>query len=405
VSITSNSGTSTAARVRAQDLRTEFSGTSSGQFNFSNLHRDVIGDQTPLIGNPSGGTRRGHTSTSAYTSNNEIPFLCTGVSYNGLSTSLTSSTGPSYVTKEVPNQSGQIHASKMRGVMAGLPMSMDHQSSSTTEAFGNQDTTSLSGVTSRTTQGVGANNGTNGSFVDRAGYAIRRAVSSPNSGYNFVDLGTHASAGDIMFISVVTSSGSTPSSKLFYPSWQNSSSAMNTTATQIGSTHILEHKSGSDCFSWIEAKMCSGGERYASVLMNYSGGSFSYFVGLLRTPTTTSANKGASFFSTRISGNSQQTVQLGTIFGQGEVVIVSDMSPFVSSVQYTPTSMGSAFIRGIRSNTTSGGNYTLVGATYDGLSTGNFLKGTTTPNTSEYMYVKSGSQDSNINILRFRLGI
>ena len=166
MSITSNSGTSSAARVRAQDLRTEFSGTSSGQFNFSNLHRDVIGDQTAIMGNPSGGTRRGHTSTSAYTSNNEIPFLCTGVSYNGLSTSLNASTGPSYVTKQVPNQSGQIHASKMRGVMAGLPMSMDHQSSSITEAFGNQDTTSLSGVTSRTTQGVGANNGTNGSFVD-----------------------------------------------------------------------------------------------------------------------------------------------------------------------------------------------------------------------------------------------
>jgi hypothetical protein len=163
-------------------------------------------------------------------------------------------------------------------------------------------------------------------------YAMVHGQKSNNAN-NYIDLVTHAAPGDIMWSAAVTSTGSQPSGNgSMYPAW--STSSINTSATQLY-TFGQELFDGNDRWTVVHVRVCKGGERYCYHRLNYgsTGQNYNMMCGIIRSPrSSTAADSRAALATTFASDDYEnKTATMGSTFGQGEIMIFMDLTPYAST--------------------------------------------------------------------------
>ena len=389
--------------VRAAALRAEFQ-NESGEVAMSGFIKGSSNTD---------GTRVAHTASTAKMSTGELPYATSGVAYNTLTTTYSSSSSPA---KTVPKTSlSNVSYGDYRGA-ANVPFAGTDNFNTSTQIIGDDSNTS----STKFHQGVGAfkpgqaiqtyqsGMGTGDTNSNLPKYAMRHGQKSNNSN-NYVDLLTHAAPGDIMWSAAVTSTGQqpySPTNGTMNPAW--STSSQNTSATSILS-YGVELFDGADRWTIVHAKICKGGERYCYHRLNYgsTGQNYNMMAGLVRSPSSSTAASGrlATASSFASSDYENKTMTMGTIYGQGEIMIFMDLTPFAATVLNVTGS-------GAQHHTTRYYGSTSGGGTKYSVAMGQYQEGTTpdfkagfTPSSSRGLTIRgsgghTGSGENSMVLLR-----
>ena len=316
--------------VRAAALRAEFQ-NESGEVRMSGFIKGSANTD---------GTRVPHSTSTAKMSTGELPYTTSGVVFNVLTTSYSSSSSP---TKTVPKTSlSNVSYSDLIG-SANVPFAGTSNFNSNTSIIGEDGNTG----STKFHQGVGAfkpgqavqtfqaGMGSSDTNSNLPKYAMVHGQRANNTN-NYIDLVTHAAPGDIMWSAAVTSTGQqpySPTNGTMNPAW--STSSQNTSATSLY-TFGQELFDGNDRWSIVHVKVCKGGERYCYHRLNYgsAGQNYNHMCGLIRSPKSSTAADGRSCIATTFASNDYEnkTATMGTTFGQGEIMIFMDLTPYAATV-------------------------------------------------------------------------
>ena len=316
--------------VRAAALRAEFQ-NESGEVAMSGFIKGSSNTD---------GTRVAHTASTAKMSTGELPYATSGVTYNTLTTTYSSSSSPA---KTVPKTSlSNVSYGDYRGA-ANVPFAGTDNFNTSTLIIGDDSNTG----STKFHQGVGAfkpgqaiqnyqsGMGTGDANSNLPKYAMKHSQYANNAN-QYVDLLTHAAPGDIMWSAAVTSSGQqpfSPTNGTMNPAW--STTSQNTSATSLVS-YGAELTDGNDRWTIVHAKICNGGERYCYHRLNYgsTGANYSMMCGLIRSPSSSTAASGRLATATTFASTDyeEKTMTMGTLYGQGEIMIFMDLTPYAATV-------------------------------------------------------------------------
>ena len=388
--------------VRAAALRAEFQ-NESGEVALSSFIRGSSNTD---------GTRVAHSASTAKMSNGKLPYTTSGVVFNSLITSYSSSSAP---TKTVPATSlSNVSYSSLRGT-ANVPFAGTSNFNTNSQIMGDDSNTS----NVKFHQGVGAfkpgqaiqtyssGMGSNDTNSNLPKYAMAHGQRSVNAN-NYIDLVTHAAPGDIMWSISVTGSGQqpyNPTNGTMNPAW--STSSQNTSATSILSFG-QELSDGSDRWTIVHVKICKGGERYVYTRLNYSSGNYNHMCGIIRSPisSTAAAGRAASCITFSSNDYENKTATMGQTFGQGEIMIFADLTPHGGGSIFNVTGSGAQHHTTRYYGSTSGGStkYAVAMGQYqEGMIIG--AKGIPYPSSSRGMTIRSsgghtGSGQNSVVVLR-----
>ena len=369
--------------IRAAALRAEFQ-NESGQVAMSGFIKGSANTD---------GTKDSHTASTAKMSTGELPYTTSGVIFNTLTTTYSSSSSP---TKTVPKTSlSNVSYSDLIG-SANVPFAGTSNFNINSGIIGN----SGNSENTKFHQGVGAfkpgqaiqtyqsGMGSSNANNNLPQYAMIHGQRANNTN-NYIDLVTHAAPGDIMWSIAVTGSGQqpySPTNGTMNPAW--SSSSQNTSATSL-LTFGQELSDGADRWTIVHVKVCKGGERYCYHRLNYSSGNYNHMCGLIRSPNanTTAASGRSALASTFASNDYENKTQtMGTVFGQGEIMIFADLTPHGGASIFNVTGSGA------QHHTT---RYYGGGSTKYAVAMGQYQQGTTfgfkggfTPTSSRGMTIR-----------------
>jgi len=397
--------------VRAAALRAEFQ-NDSGEVSLSKYKRGS--------NNYDGVRAPGNNTATAFTSNNELPFHATGAVWNSLVTSYSTNSSPAK-TKQVTSNSN-ISMGNLRGI-GNMPFAVTSNANSTSvnpSADDSGATANLTGVgnfkSGQEVQSYESGMGASALAINSNNpmYALANAQRAPNA-WNYEDLQTHAAPGDIMFFMAFTSSGGTPSSYM-YPAWNQSSAQHNTSAPLIGSFAFEYYNGNNAADGWVVtfARVCKGGERFCAHRLNYSSGAHNILTGIIRSPGTSTTNTSGKGVNTTVIARQHNdygtdSYTMGAAWGQGEVVVMANLTPFASYASNSVAGTSAGTSRYMKSGAGSQISYHIALGSYEETASVGFKGNGWTPNATRSIKVSasgghtSSGEEATI-IMKFALG-
>lgn len=393
-----------AIKMRRRDMamsefRNEFLGTSSGEIKMSDLVRENV--------NPTGagGTRNAGNTNSSFAgrlSNGKLSASAVGV-YIGNSTTPSAGTAPTYAANNPKTTTSNMAFSDYNGVSGSFPSSKWSLDASSGEVFGNSGGQTAAYISrnidySATVKnsGYSFNNG----FAQQAGYKAMN-----NATYLHKDLNSVARPGDVMFAVFCSNSGANFTSAAFYPS-NGTSGSFNYSAAQCSNNwqgqtnNAKEFQDGNDRVTWAQAKRCTGGETHASFYMYSSAANssvyFGYHVGIIRCRGVGTGTN-TSLTHVGITNNTDFSIQLGSVYGYGEALIIGDLSGYSTNNPAVSTNSASShMMRCELSNAVYGPLSSAAGMYEENI---DYLKGS--PSAVRLLYCRTGTNDN----LQYRIAV